>query len=231
MADVTVKQLAQVVGIPVERLLNQLQEAGLSFTDDQQTVNEEQKRILLNHLKNSSVRDTHVAPERITLRRKSTSQVTVGHDTHSGKTVHVEVRKKKVFVKRSTLVDQPETEEPIEIAVTDESVPSEAIVETSIVESTPEVVQAEPEAQEESQAEAAVVEEAPQAAEAEVAEEPAPVLSDELNAPSALEEIAEVAIKEETKTDKPVKKKHSEPTTALVKFPSIPQSTTLSHAR
>ncbi|USQ13477.1 translation initiation factor IF-2 [Legionella lytica] len=207
MADVTVKQLAQVVGIPVERLLNQLQEAGLSFTDDQQTVNEEQKRILLNHLKNSSVRDTHVAPERITLRRKSTSQVTVGHDTHSGKTVHVEVRKKKVFVKRSTLVEQPETEEPIEIAVTDESVPSEAIVETSIVESTPEVVQAEPEAQEESQAEAAVVEEAPQ-----VAEEPAPVFSDELNAPSALEEIAEVAIKEETKADKPVKKKHSEPT-------------------
>ena len=39
MADVTVKQLAQVVGIPVERLLNQLQEAGLSFNDDQQTVN------------------------------------------------------------------------------------------------------------------------------------------------------------------------------------------------
>lgn len=51
MADVTVKQLAQVVGIPVERLLNQLQEAGLSFTDDHQTVNEDQKRILLNYLK------------------------------------------------------------------------------------------------------------------------------------------------------------------------------------
>ena len=48
MADVTVKQLAQVVGIPVERLLNQLQEAGLSFTDDHQTVNEDQKRLLLD---------------------------------------------------------------------------------------------------------------------------------------------------------------------------------------
>lgn len=95
MADVTVKQLAQVVGIPVERLLNQLQEAGLSFTDDQQTVNEEQKRILLNHLKRTSLRDVNVSPERITLRRKSLSQVTVGHDAHSGKTVSVEVRKKK----------------------------------------------------------------------------------------------------------------------------------------
>ncbi|MDR3502333.1 MAG: translation initiation factor IF-2 [Legionella sp.] len=206
MADVTVKQLAQVVGIPVERLLNQLQEAGLSFTDDQQTVNEEQKRILLNHLKSSSVRDTNVAPERITLRRKSTSQVTVGHDTHSGKTVHVEVRKKKVFVKRSTLVEQPDTEEPIEIASTDESVSSEAITETPIVESIPEVVHTELEAQEKSQAEADVAVEAPQAE--ELTEVPAAVL----DAPTELEKIAEVVIKEEIKGDKSIKKKHPEPT-------------------
>ncbi|CAM4506792.1 MAG: Translation initiation factor IF-2 [Legionella sp.] len=210
MADVTVKQLAQVVGIPVERLLNQLQEAGLSFTDDQQTVNEEQKRILLNHLKSSSVRDTNVAPERITLRRKSTSQVTVGHDTHSGKTVHVEVRKKKVFVKRSTLVEQPEAEEPIEIAVTDESVPSEAITETSVAESTSDVVHAAPEVKEEGQAEAAMVDQEPQAEE-EVAE--VPVIVDELDTPTELEKIAEVAIKEEVKGDKSAKKKHVEPTT------------------
>ena len=111
MADVTVKQLAQVVYIPVERLLNQLQEAGLSFTDDQQTVNEDQKRILLNHLKGSSSRDANASPERITLRRKSLSQVTVGHDNHNGKTVNIEVRKKKTFVKRSAVVEQPEIEE------------------------------------------------------------------------------------------------------------------------
>lgn len=115
MADVTVKQLAQVVGIPVERLLNQLQEAGLSFTDDQQTVNEDQKRILLNYLKGSSARDTSTAPERITLKRKSLSQVTVGHDVHSGKTVNIEVRKKKTFVKRSTIIDDAEeVNQPLE---------------------------------------------------------------------------------------------------------------------
>ena len=111
MADVTVKQLAQVVGIPVERLLNQLQEAGLSFTDDHQTVNEDQKRILLNYLKGSSTRDLSVAPERITLRKKSMSQVTLGHDSHSGKTVNIEVRKKKTFVKRSSIPEQTEIEE------------------------------------------------------------------------------------------------------------------------
>ena len=107
MADVTVKQLAQVVGIPVERLLNQLQEAGLSITDEQQTVNEEQKRILLNHLKGGSSRDVSAAPERITLRRKSVTQVAVGHDSHGGKKVNVEVRKKRTYVKRSSLSEQP----------------------------------------------------------------------------------------------------------------------------
>ncbi|RUR13992.1 translation initiation factor IF-2 [Legionella sp. km772] len=120
MADVTVKQLAQVVGIPVERLLNQLQEAGLSFTDDHQTVNEDQKRILLNYLKGSSAKDVRVTPERITLRKKSMSQVTVGHDSHSGKTVNIEVRKKKTFVKRSSIPEQPEVEElPVEETVVD----------------------------------------------------------------------------------------------------------------
>lgn len=102
MAEVTVKQLAQVVGIPVERLLTQLQEAGLSFTDDRQTVNEEQKRILLSHLKSSTNRET----EHITLKRKSLTQVKLGHDVHSGKTVNIEVRKKRTYVKRSSLADQ-----------------------------------------------------------------------------------------------------------------------------
>jgi translation initiation factor IF-2 len=111
MADVTVKQLAQVVGIPVERLLNQLQEAGLSIIDDQQIVNEEQKRILLNHLKSGTGSDTKVTPERITLRRKSVSQVTLGHDAHSGKTVNIEVRKKRTYVKRADLLDEPDEQE------------------------------------------------------------------------------------------------------------------------
>lgn len=111
MADVTVKQLAQVVGIPVERLLNQLQEAGLPFTEDKQTLNEEQKRTLLNHLKGGSQGAASTeSPNRITLRRKSLSQVTLGHDAHSGKKVNIEVRKKRTYVKRSTLEQASEAE-------------------------------------------------------------------------------------------------------------------------
>jgi len=121
MVDVTVKQLAQVVGIPVERLLTQLQFAGLPITDEMQTVTEDQKRILLNHLKAGTSKETQQTPERITLRRKSVTQVSMGSDSNRGKTVKVEVLKKRVYVKRPT-VQEPldeetagiEQEEPIQ---------------------------------------------------------------------------------------------------------------------
>ena len=141
MADVTVKQLAQVVGIPVERLLTQLQEAGLSITDEQHVVREDQKRILLNHLKSSSSAQD-AAPDRITLRRKSVSQVTVGHDAHSGKTVNVEVRKKRVFVKRAPVVELPVEiipEEPV-VDAEDTSVDEQIVSqETSDVVDAPAI--------------------------------------------------------------------------------------------
>lgn len=166
MADVTVKQLAQVVGIPVARLLTQLQEAGLSILDEEQVVNEEQKLKLLNHLKSGANRAEH-RPERITLRRKSVSQAT-GHDVHSGKTVNIEVRKKRVYVKRPSdelIDDAPEvveeenvvatavTEEEssdipvsIEEVATDETQADEAkvSVESGVVSDPAEVAVAEP---------------------------------------------------------------------------------------
>lgn len=142
MADVTVKQLAQVVGIPVERLLNQLQEAGLSILDDQQTVNEEQKRILLNHLKGGAGADTHATPERITLRRKSLSQVTLGHDSHSGKTVNIEVRQKKTYVKRVAPTDLP-SESEVEEEVEDVELPVDLDAHVDVSESVEPLIAAE----------------------------------------------------------------------------------------
>lgn len=215
MADVTVKQLAQVVGIPVERLLNQLQEAGLSFNDDQQTVNEDQKRILLNHLKGSSARDTSAAPERITLRRKSLSQVTVGHDAHSGKTVNIEVRKKKTFVKRSSIIEQPEIEEvahePEQALVEDEQISTTESVETPVTENaetgepteTTEGLVAETVKSDEE----AISEELTE--ETEAIEQLTPDVLDLVDIP----EIAPIiSKKEEIKPEKPSKKKHSEQT-------------------
>lgn len=204
MADVTVKQLAQVVGIPVERLLNQLQEAGLSFSDEQQTVNEEQKRILLTHLKGSSNRETRTTPERITLRRKSLSQVTVGHDVHSGKTVNIEVRKKRTYVKRSSLIDQQSEAEHEE----DIAVPVEDIVAKEVAQPT------DVEAVAESGAEAEVFPEEPSeqvelaVEEPELIAEVAETISPE--SPPVTEHILTQPVTEEKVEKASIKKKHGE---------------------
>ena len=50
MAKVTVKQLAETVKVPVDRLLKQMQEAGLSHSADDDAVAEEEKQQLLAHL-------------------------------------------------------------------------------------------------------------------------------------------------------------------------------------
>lgn len=212
MADVTVKQLAQVVGIPVERLLNQLQEAGLSFNDDQQTVNEDQKRILLNHLKGSSNRDTSNAPDRITLRRKSLSQVTVGHDVHSGKTVNIEVRKKKTFVKRSSIIEQPEAEtishESVESIGAEDHVLAPATTDFAINQITePQDLSAEDISLSESSVDE--IERAGLDTDTSIVSiELQPI--DDLTLLQPVEQTAAAPKNEETKIDKAAKKKHAE---------------------
>ncbi|MCR9192400.1 MAG: translation initiation factor IF-2 [Gammaproteobacteria bacterium] len=148
MADVTVKQLAQVVGIPVERLLGQLQEAGLTITDENYAVNEQEKMTLLHHLKGMTASE-RTTPERITLRRKSVSQAS-STDAQQSKTINIEVRKKRVFIKRPVAEPEPEVEvpEPVEDETLSDELPiQEAAVAEAVdneVEASEEVVVSEP---------------------------------------------------------------------------------------
>lgn len=97
MAEVTVKDLAQVVGTPLERLLQQMQEAGLPQTSAEQRVSDDEKQKLLAFLKNAHGGDSAPSePRKITLKRKTVSTLKVA----GSKTVNVEVRKKKTYVKR-----------------------------------------------------------------------------------------------------------------------------------
>jgi translation initiation factor IF-2 len=194
MADMTVKHLAELVGIPGERLLKQLQEAGLPITDDQQTVNEEQKRILLNHLKSSSVP--------VTLKRKSLSQVTVGHDVHRGKTVNVEVRKKKTFEKRTLQPEQEKSVVPFIEMSSDEEAGSNEVSEVE------ETLESSVTASEEISSEA----EGNQSGEIKIDE--MNVLAKEISEEGTHFEPtpSQVVKKEETKPEKSNKKKHLEQT-------------------
>ncbi|MDP6967825.1 MAG: translation initiation factor IF-2 [Gammaproteobacteria bacterium] len=102
MTDLTVEKLAVTVGVPVERLLTQMEEAGLAKRAAKDAVSEEERKSLLVHLQKAHGGSGEEAdgPKKITLRRKTTSTLKVAGS--SGKrTVNVEVRKKRTYVKQS----------------------------------------------------------------------------------------------------------------------------------
>jgi len=110
MSDVTVKQLAETVGTPVDRLLKQMQEAGLSHAADDELVSDEEKQKLLSFLKASHGDKAASQPSKITLKRRTTGTLKTGQG-RTGRTVNVEVRRKRTYVKRAEVEAEPEAKE------------------------------------------------------------------------------------------------------------------------
>ncbi len=106
MADVTVAQFAEVLKVPVEKLLSQLDEAGIKVANAEDTISDDAKLELLTHLRRShGQEDTSSpgAPRRITLRRKSQSELRLSGAQGRSRTVNVEVRRKRTYIKRDVL--------------------------------------------------------------------------------------------------------------------------------
>ncbi len=178
MAEVTVSQLADVVGTPVDRLLKQMQEAGLSHSQPNQLVSDEDKQTLLTFLKGSHGEEAG-EPRKITLKRKTISTLKTGSGT-AKKTVSVEVRKKRTYVKRDLLGDS----EVEEVTAEASELPASEVEPVAVVEEAVKVeVIAAPEA-------APVIEPAPEI-KAEIAPEqklePAPVAAPKTTVPRSIE--------------------------------------------
>jgi len=144
MAEVTVQQFAGVVGISVERLQQQLAEAGLPAKSAGDMISDEEKSQLLSFLRKMHGKEEAAQePAKITLKRKTVTELKVQPDrgrarprTGAGpaakpvaaKTVSVEVRKKKTYVKRALLQDdesariEKETEERDRLRAEEEAV-------------------------------------------------------------------------------------------------------------
>jgi len=100
MSTITVRQLAQLVSTSSERLLEQLKEAGMSITDADQAISDSEKRQLLAHLQKShGATEPASAAKQITIKRKSVSEIKVKSSQGRAKTVSVEVRKKRTYIK------------------------------------------------------------------------------------------------------------------------------------
>jgi len=109
MADVTVAQFAEVLKVAVDRLLQQLDQAGIKVGGAEDMISEDAKHELLTHLRRSHGHDdaqVDSAPRKITLRRKSQSELKLASPQGRARTVNVEVRSKRTYVKREVLEDQ-----------------------------------------------------------------------------------------------------------------------------
>ena len=94
MTDVTIKTLAAERQTSVERLVQQFADAGIRKSADD-SVSAQEKQTLIDHLnqKNSG-------PDKLTLQRKTRSTLNIPGTGGKSKSVQIEVRKKRTFVKR-----------------------------------------------------------------------------------------------------------------------------------
>jgi len=112
MSDVTVAQFAEVLKVPVDRLLVQLESAGIQVEGPQALISDEAKLELLTHLRRAhgaaepSKTAGAAAPRKITLARKSQSELKQASTQGRARTVNVEVRHKKTYIKRDVLEEQ-----------------------------------------------------------------------------------------------------------------------------
>src|SRR5882724_4909622 len=108
MAEVTVSQFAEVLKVPVDRLLVQLDQAGIKVDGPDDRISDDAKLELLTHLRRShgSGDDGDAAPRKITLKRKTQQELKLASAQGRARTVNVEVRRQRTYIKRDVLEEQ-----------------------------------------------------------------------------------------------------------------------------
>lgn len=214
MAEVTVSELAKVVGVSADRLLKQMQEAGLPQTAETDSVSDDEKQTLLTYLK-SLHGESNREPKKITLKRKTVSTLKTGAGK---KAVAVEVRKKRTYVKRSEeeiaaqaeveshVAEQQEAPEPSKLVDDIELKRQAAIEQRRQAEEDAKRAAEEAEKQRQAEADAEEVRKAQEEAQLKAAElEKAE--TDTRNKRHAPAPAAEPAVKDEAEEAKPKKKR------------------------
>ena len=144
MTDVTVRQFATVVGIPVDRLLEQFTEAGITVAGVDAAITEKQKLDLLAHLRKTRgnrLAPSVAEPRKITLKRKTHSEIKMtGGAAGQVKTVSIEVRRRKTYVKRGPAEDETSRRREPEVQAEAPVLSAPPIVEVSEPSPPPEAI-------------------------------------------------------------------------------------------
>ena len=168
MSSVTVKQFAEAVGVPVERLISQLSAAGLESHAPDALISDDEKVQLLKFLRGGDDSEGKGAgkstssPKKITLKRKSVSELRQSSSQGKSKTVSVEVRKKRTYVNRGAGMEEEQARIDAEQAENEKR-------EAELREAEEARLKAEQEAREKAEAEERAREEARKQAEEEAA--------------------------------------------------------------
>ena len=176
MAQINVTHFAKELGLPIELLIEQLQTAGVKkkLADDT-VLTEKDKTQLLDYL-----RQAHGAKEaknKITLTRKQTSEIKKSDSTGKARTIQVEVRKKRVLVKREAAVEVvPDEPAPVPVVNAEQVAirEAEAKKQAELIALQSEEVQQKATRQRRKKADAEAAEAAPAAVETPAALAPAP---------------------------------------------------------
>jgi translation initiation factor IF-2 len=146
MSKVTVSQLADVLGVDSDKLLTQLNDAGIKASNGDDAVSNDDKKKLLAHLRAShgKVESDATAPRQVTLKRKSVSELRVSGSgpRAATRTVNVEVRKRRTYVKREVIQEQmgtPDAEREEARKLLEESRAKRAAEDVSVQKAAEEV--------------------------------------------------------------------------------------------
>ena len=136
MPDITIGEFANDVGVSVERIQEQLVEAGLPTKNAKDVITDVEKSELLSFLRKKHGKDSGDGPRKITLRRKTISELKVpvanqGRSKPRSKTVSIEFRKRRTYAKRSDLTQNLKNDEQLNLSAKQ---PDEAIPEKEAVE-------------------------------------------------------------------------------------------------
>ncbi|MHB8415652.1 MAG: translation initiation factor IF-2 [Acidiferrobacteraceae bacterium] len=130
MPETTIKSFADQIGIPSDKLLQQLIAAGIEGKGSEDVLSDEEKVQLLGFLRTHHGTSGSERGRKITLKQKSTTQITQSSRFGQARTVQVEVRKKRTFVKRSDIEDEAP---PIE----------DLVIEVEVAETLPTATEAD----------------------------------------------------------------------------------------
>jgi translation initiation factor IF-2 len=115
MSTTTVSKLSLALKISSDKLISQLKDAGIEVDNEDSVISNDQKLLLLNHLRGShGTSKLTSSPKKLTVNRRSQSELKLSGGFGTTRTVNVEVRKKRTYLNKDSLLEEAKKEALVE---------------------------------------------------------------------------------------------------------------------